>query len=311
MVYGLFSDGFRAGGRNVTRPGTVLPADYDQDFLDNYEIGFKSRWMDDRLVFNLTAFYMEWKDYQVEVTDPGPLFATLVTNVGDAEIEGITAEFSVYLWESLDFGFNLQLLDPKTASDNELLEIAEGSRLPFSPEEKGVTWVEYTFPQEFAGGNFYGRFQFSYNGNTLNGVGDDATLQPAYQISDFKVGLEAEDWEVYAYVDNIFNERAILFDQAQRTARDDHGQYAADLGPRVFEELGRQLKATRPARPASERVRVARMRKRGHYDRATIDSILDAGIVCHVGFVHERVARRHPDALLARGLTTSTCTVLP
>lgn len=26
------------------------------------------------------------------------------------------------------------------------------------------------------------------------------------------------------------------------------------------------------------------MRKRGHYDRATIDAILDAGVVCHVGF---------------------------
>ncbi len=30
------------------------------------------------------------------------------------------------------------------------------------------------------------------------------------------------------------------------------------------------------------------MRKRGHYDRATIDAILDGGILCHVGFVHER-----------------------
>jgi nitroimidazol reductase NimA-like FMN-containing flavoprotein (pyridoxamine 5'-phosphate oxidase superfamily) len=27
------------------------------------------------------------------------------------------------------------------------------------------------------------------------------------------------------------------------------------------------------------------MRKRGHYDRATIDEILDAGVLCHVGFV--------------------------
>jgi nitroimidazol reductase NimA-like FMN-containing flavoprotein (pyridoxamine 5'-phosphate oxidase superfamily) len=27
------------------------------------------------------------------------------------------------------------------------------------------------------------------------------------------------------------------------------------------------------------------MRKRGHYDRETIDAILDAGFVCHVGFV--------------------------
>lgn len=35
-------------------------------------------------------------------------------------------------------------------------------------------------------------------------------------------------------------------------------------------------------------MRVERLRKRGHYDRETIDAILDAGIICHVGFVHER-----------------------
>jgi len=33
-------------------------------------------------------------------------------------------------------------------------------------------------------------------------------------------------------------------------------------------------------------VQVRRLRKRGHYDRATIDAILDEGILCHVGFVH-------------------------
>ncbi len=33
------------------------------------------------------------------------------------------------------------------------------------------------------------------------------------------------------------------------------------------------------------RTRVRRMPARGHYDRATIDAILDAGLVCHVGYV--------------------------
>lgn len=33
------------------------------------------------------------------------------------------------------------------------------------------------------------------------------------------------------------------------------------------------------------RVRVRRLPKRGHYDRGTIDAILDEGLVCHVGFV--------------------------
>jgi len=212
MVYALYSDGFRAGGRNVVRPGTVLPADYDEDFLDNYELGFKSRWAGGRYTLNLTAFKMEWNDYQIEVVDPGPLFAVLVANVGDAEIEGVTLDFSAFLWDSLDLGLNLQLLDPKTKASDPELGLVPGERLPFSAEEKGAIWAEYTFPGEFAGGNFYARYQWSYTGNSLNGIGD-ATLQPAYQLSDFKIGLAADDWEVYAYVDNMFNERAIYFDQ--------------------------------------------------------------------------------------------------
>ena len=39
---------------------------------------------------------------------------------------------------------------------------------------------------------------------------------------------------------------------------------------------------------AARRTRVRRLPKRGAYDRATIDAILDEGIVCHLGFVHER-----------------------
>jgi outer membrane receptor protein involved in Fe transport len=226
MVYALYSDGFRAGGRNVVRPGTVLPPEYEPDFLDNYELGFKSRWGGGKYTLNLTAFVMEWKDYQIEVTDPGPLFAVLVANVGDAEIEGVTLDFSAFLWDSLDVGLNLQLLDPKTKANAPILGLLPGERLPFSAKEKGSVWAEYTFPGEIAGGSVYARFQWSYMGNSLNGLPTpvlddddividiiDPTLQPAYQISDFKIGLSADDWEVYAYVDNIFNERAILFDQ--------------------------------------------------------------------------------------------------
>lgn len=39
--------------------------------------------------------------------------------------------------------------------------------------------------------------------------------------------------------------------------------------------------------PASKRVQVNRLPKRGHYDPATVHAVLDAGFICHVGFVHE------------------------
>ncbi|MEO8505340.1 MAG: pyridoxamine 5'-phosphate oxidase family protein [Acidobacteriota bacterium] len=44
---------------------------------------------------------------------------------------------------------------------------------------------------------------------------------------------------------------------------------------------------TTPAAAPSDRARVRRLPKRGVYDRAAIDAILDEGMVCHVGFVHE------------------------
>ncbi|HEX3566068.1 MAG TPA: pyridoxamine 5'-phosphate oxidase family protein [Acidimicrobiales bacterium] len=41
----------------------------------------------------------------------------------------------------------------------------------------------------------------------------------------------------------------------------------------------------RPSQPApSPRVRVRRLAERGHYESSTIDSILDEGLVCHIGF---------------------------
>jgi outer membrane receptor protein involved in Fe transport len=217
MVYALYSDGFRAGGRNVTRPNATLPPDYEPDFLDNYELGLKSRWLDGQIAFNLTAFHMEWQDYQVEVEDPNPNFyLIMVTNVGDAEVEGVSTEFSARLWDSLDVGFNAQFLDAKTTSGNPILLTESGARLPFSAEEKGAVWLEYTFPWELAGGRFYGRYQWTYNGDVLNGidtVDSDPTVQPSYKISDARFGVEADTWEIYAYVDNLGNERAILFDQ--------------------------------------------------------------------------------------------------
>jgi uncharacterized protein len=46
--------------------------------------------------------------------------------------------------------------------------------------------------------------------------------------------------------------------------------------------------ATRRPHPApSARTRVRRVHERARYDRATIDAVLDAGLVAHLGFVHK------------------------
>ena len=48
--------------------------------------------------------------------------------------------------------------------------------------------------------------------------------------------------------------------------------------------------------PASERVTVRRLAKRGHYDPGTIHQILDAGFICHIAFLIDGQPRVIPTA---------------
>jgi nitroimidazol reductase NimA-like FMN-containing flavoprotein (pyridoxamine 5'-phosphate oxidase superfamily) len=66
------------------------------------------------------------------------------------------------------------------------------------------------------------------------------------------------------------------------------------------------------ARPPSGRTQVRRAPDRGAYDRATIDAILDEGLVCHLGFVVDGSPRviptgyaRDGDRVLLHGSRTS------
>ena len=62
----------------------------------------------------------------------------------------------------------------------------------------------------------------------------------------------------------------------------------------------------------TERNRVRRVPKRGHYDRATIDPIVDEALICHVGFVQDgqpfvipTLHARAGDEILLHGAVTS------
>lgn len=62
----------------------------------------------------------------------------------------------------------------------------------------------------------------------------------------------------------------------------------------------------------TERSKVKRAPKRGHYDKKTIYNILDAGQICHVGFIHHNrpvviptIYGRSKDTLYIHGATVS------
>lgn len=81
MVYATYSTGFRPGGIN-RRTATG----YDEDTLSNYELGFKTSWLDHHLRVNGAVYYEKWKDVQYGVI--GFLGGVSFVNAGDARIYG-------------------------------------------------------------------------------------------------------------------------------------------------------------------------------------------------------------------------------
>lgn len=95
MVFGSYSEGFKSGGFFGRQANfTDVDARYDPEYVDSWELGLKSEWMDGRLIFNPTVFYNSYDDKQesiligIDVTN----VATVVRNASTLDIWGFEIE---------------------------------------------------------------------------------------------------------------------------------------------------------------------------------------------------------------------------
>jgi outer membrane receptor protein involved in Fe transport len=231
MVYALRSEGYRTGGINRSRGMPTLPFEYDSDKLINYEAGAKTQWMDGRVQVNITGYHQIWKNYQLEVTDPsfnfGQPFQTVVTNVGDATIDGIDFDITAIPAAGLEVGLSgthlfknatkdaFVVADPRSPGAP-VLDLPAGTRLPLVADWNLAGYAQYGWPiNVFGGSDAFVRFQFSYTGNSLNKVEPDGEpnpqlIQPSYIIGDMRAGIGNEQWEMEVYVSNLWDERAVI-----------------------------------------------------------------------------------------------------
>ncbi len=222
LAYFTRSEGTRIGGTNNLRPGGVSSRTYDPDKLINYEIGVKTTWWDGRIVANLSAFMMKWKEFQIQTTDP-VAGNFVVVNVGQASIDGIEGNFAVQPMEGLEFSSAFTYLDAKadtTVMESGFVFVAAGDLLPTTPKWKLTASAQYTHVLPWADTSGYARFDFSHVGNSVNGIpgslanfgsGTAVQTQPNYQIGNLRLGIEAADWEVSFAVNNIWDERAVEY----------------------------------------------------------------------------------------------------
>lgn len=110
LAYASFNRGFKSGGFNANQFGT--PA-YLPEVLDAYEAGLKMDLLDRKLRFNLTGFYYDFTDLQVQRIISG---ATIVINGGAAKIYGVEGELTARVTNALTLSGSFSLLHPKYSS---------------------------------------------------------------------------------------------------------------------------------------------------------------------------------------------------
>ncbi|MFT4520428.1 MAG: iron complex outermembrane receptor protein [Halioglobus sp.] len=103
MFFGSYSEGFKSGGFFGRQADFNGPdPTYEPEFVENWELGMKSEWMDGRLIFNPTVFFSNYDDKQEEILVPINLgnVATVVRNASTLEIFGAEMELQFQITEA-------------------------------------------------------------------------------------------------------------------------------------------------------------------------------------------------------------------
>jgi len=225
MVYADWAQGFRPGGSNSGDPQSCYaqgtPYTYTPDTLNNYEIGWKTTSVQNRLLWNGAAYYMDWKDLQALIYNalvcPS---ASYNINVGDARIYGVESNLAYQVNENLSLQASINYTDGHvTSTVNPNYQSYVGERLPFSPYFNWSWNLRYEHP---LADNLRGYFQFDmahkgdmYNGLNPNDVntGLPRVLQPAYTIMNLRLGLNPinDHWLAEFYITNLADKNAIVY----------------------------------------------------------------------------------------------------
>ena len=146
-VYASWGIGYKSGGFNTSydknNPHTIT---YNPEYAENFEVGFKTRWLNNRFTLNASLFYTDWKDQQISVFLPNGQ-GLMITNAGHSFSKGFEIEasaipivnFQVYA----SYGnVKAKFLDYNMGSN----AVYDGNYLPYVPRSTFNVGASYRIP---------------------------------------------------------------------------------------------------------------------------------------------------------------------
>lgn len=233
LAYASYSRGYRGGTFNgLAFQGADQVYFVPPEKVDAFEIGLKSRFMDNRLQLNLAAFHYDYAGQQGQLVDQNAT-SNLVSL--DGKVTGFEAELEFAVTDRLLLSAGLGLLDSKYDSGNcagkvftgpqsgNCLHAVNGSVIdvggnpfPYAAKSSANLSFDWTALDTGSGklklygsGAYIGHYQYDLFGDYSNAPGlGSATLVAGggkYWLFDARASYVTEHWTLSVYGKNLTN----------------------------------------------------------------------------------------------------------
>jgi outer membrane receptor protein involved in Fe transport len=199
-----YNKGYRTGYQQIIRAiGTTVETTVNPEFVDTYELSYRSSWLNRTFDFNANVFYNDYTDQQVAVLTP-TYGVEAIYNAASSHSYGAELEARWSPIPQLQIYGSLGLL--QTKFDEIVLSTSDysGNEYPEAPAFTIATGAIYRSPAGWFAGAGVRHIDGYYSSGNIANV--DTGYVDAYTIVDAQVGSEWENYTLTLFAKNLFDE---------------------------------------------------------------------------------------------------------
>jgi len=204
-LFTSLSRGYKAGGFNLGFV-PVGRREFSEESLWNIEVGIKSRFANDRIIFGGSVFYSIRKDQQVETSfqldtnDPAS-FVFFTDNAAEGRTLGLEADVRWYPNDDLEFYATIGLLNAEFDEFVTPQVSISGRDQAHAPNYTLATGGVYRHES-----GWFTRVDFTAKDEFYFDVSHDQQSE-SYSVTNARIGYQSEKWTTQLWLRNVFDER--------------------------------------------------------------------------------------------------------
>jgi outer membrane receptor protein involved in Fe transport len=248
LFYATYSKGFRVGGGNPPLPSycntdlqletglTSAPATYGSDSTQNYEVGSKNT-IGNNMRIATSVYYIKWNNIQQSIYVAGSCGLQFIDNVGTAVSKGFDLQ-GEWALEPLFLDVAVGYTDARFTKDSPLVnssgvplvrngnaisgqavingapgtippwDIAVGAEYRFHPwQHEAFVRVDWTYQSK---NPWLAAIQDPKSAQFVPGQVPAVYTPAATSFTSLRAGVHLGDWQLSAFVDNVFDSHTVL-----------------------------------------------------------------------------------------------------